>query len=88
MNDDRQLLADFFDVLLISAVWLCVYEILESVGCDFVSHSGRVVSALGRVCDRFGPKQASAVRVGQVSALQRAISVENQAVLIDSVRSD
>jgi hypothetical protein len=31
MNDDCQLLADFFVVLLISVVWLCVCEILESV---------------------------------------------------------
>jgi hypothetical protein len=37
MNDDCHFLADFFDVLLISVVCLCVCEILESVGCDFVT---------------------------------------------------
>jgi hypothetical protein len=42
MNDDCHFLADFFDVLLISVVWLCVCEILVSVGCDFVSDSHSV----------------------------------------------
>jgi hypothetical protein len=34
MNDDCQLLADFFDVLVILLIWLCIYKISESV----VSH--------------------------------------------------
>jgi hypothetical protein len=50
MNDDCQLLADFFDVLLISLVWLCVCEILESVGCDFVSDGHSVKSLKNRCC--------------------------------------
>jgi hypothetical protein len=37
MNDDCHFLADFCGVLLISLVWLCVCEILASVGCDFVT---------------------------------------------------
>jgi hypothetical protein len=37
MNDVCHFLADFFVVLLISVLWLCVCKILESVGCDFVT---------------------------------------------------
>jgi hypothetical protein len=33
MNEDCQFLADFFDVLLISLIWLCVCEICDSVVC-------------------------------------------------------
>jgi hypothetical protein len=33
MNDNCQLLADFFDVLGISLIWLCICEICESVVC-------------------------------------------------------
>jgi hypothetical protein len=32
MNGDCHFLSDFFAVLPISLVWLCVFEILESVG--------------------------------------------------------
>jgi hypothetical protein len=50
MNDDCNFLADFFDVLLISLVWLCVCEILDSVDCDFVSNSHSVRLLKDRCC--------------------------------------
>jgi hypothetical protein len=50
MNDDCHFLADFFVVLLISVVWLCVCDISESVGCDFVCDSHSVRSLKDRCC--------------------------------------
>jgi hypothetical protein len=50
MNEDCQLPADFFDMLDISLIWLCICEICESVVCVICDS----VRSLKDRCNRSG----------------------------------